>query len=430
MRYDIGIVGGGPGGYSAAFEAAQNGLKVILFEKDKLGGTCLNRGCIPTKYLVHIANIRTELALLQKFGVTVTKNKLDLGQIQKKMYLVTDELRNNLEGSISKAKIDVVHGTAIVEKAGTIFCNSNLYQVENIIIATGATVKKPLSNGFWNSNDVLGMDYLPKSLKIVGGGTVAVEFAQIFARLGADVKIQIRGERLLKNWNREVSASVTKILKDEGIQVETKCLEDDLKKCDAEVCISALGMQPSLTGLSKELFEIGELGGIMVDKIGETKTKGIYAVGDVVEGSTQLAHHAMEEGRRTVRHIMGSDIADKVVRVRCIYMNPEIAEVGYTEEQAKLANISIVSAKVPLYSNSMNMIYGGRRGYIKLIADKEEGLLIGAQIMGERASDLISELCLAVNAGLPVRKCAEIVRPHPSFSEGLSEAFLALKDKL
>ncbi len=430
MKYDLGIVGGGPGGYSAAFEAAKNGLNVVLFEMDKLGGTCLNRGCIPTKYLAHIANIRSDLAVAQEMGFVAKNDLVNFKAIQAKKNLVVDSLYSNLRESLTRAKIKVVNGAASVNTAGSILCGSDEYRVDKIIIATGAIVGLPLTDGFLNSDGVLKMGDLPETVKIVGGGTVAVEFAQIFRRLGAEVRIQIRGDRLLKNWNREVSSSVTRLLKEEGVQIETKCETERLKEKDALLCISAMGMQPSLSGLNTDLFDIGESGGIIVDGYGETKTKDIYAVGDVVEGSSQLAHHAMEEGRRTVRHIVGLEVPPRACRIRCIYLHPEIAEAGITEEQARADSLSTVSAKVLLYSNSMNMIYGGKRGYIKLLADKEKGILIGAQVMGERASDFISELALTINAGIPVRECIESVRPHPSFSEGISDAFYALREKL
>jgi len=430
MSYDVGIVGGGPGGYSAALEAVKNGLRVILFESDKLGGTCLNRGCIPTKYLAHIANIRSDAVSARGLGLGAGSGEVDFKTIQEGKNRIVGSLRENLEGSLAKSKVEVVHGSAAVNKAGCVLCGTNEYPVKNIIIATGAAVTKSFADGFLNSDGVLEMDYLPKTVKIVGGGTVAVEFAQMFSRLGAKVKIQIRGERLLRKWNREASLSVTRLLKDEGIQIETKCDEERMKEADAETCISAMGVHPLTNGLNKDLFETGESGGIIVDGFGETRTRSIYAVGDVTEGSTQLAHHAMEEGRRAVRHILGSEIPSKSSMVRCIYVCPEIAEAGATEDQAKAGHIPFVSAKVPLYSNSMNMMFGKKRGYIRLVADKEKGTLIGAQMMCERASDLISELALAINAGIPVKKCSESVRPHPSFAEGLSDAFAAIREKM
>lgn len=430
MSYDVGIVGGGPGGYSAAFEAEKNGLKVILFESDRLGGTCLNRGCIPTKYLAHIANIRSDAVSARELGLMAGSGDVDFRAIQEGKNWIVGSLRKNLEDSLAKSRIEVVHGSAVVNEAGCVLCGTDEYPVKNIIIATGAAVIKPLTDGFLNSDDVLEMSYLPKTVKIVGGGTVAVEFAQMFSRLGAKVKIQIRGERLLRKWNREVSLSVTRLLRDEGIQIETKCDEERMKEADAETCISAMGVRPLISGLNKDLFEIGESGGIIVNNFGETRTSSIYAVGDVTEGSTQLAHHAMEEGRRAVRHIIGSEIPSKSSMVRCIYVCPEIAEVGITEDQAKAEHIPFVSAKAPLYSNSMNMIFGKKRSYIRLVADKEKGTLIGAQMMCERASDLISELALAVNAGILVRKCSESIRPHPSFSESLSDAFATLEGKM
>jgi len=430
MMFDVAVIGGGPGGYSAAFEAVKSGLSVILFESDQLGGTCLNRGCIPTKYLAHVANVRNEVRTIPGNRLCEDESKIDFLRLQEGKTRTIDTLRKNLHDSLIRANVTIVRGMASVVEEGHITCGNDEYAVKNIIIATGATVKKPFSDGFLNSDSVLEMDHLPQTVKIVGGGTVAVEFAQIFRRLGSEVRIQIRSERLLRTWNRESSTSVARLLKGDGIKIETKCDRETLKSYDADVCISALGVEPSLSGLNRQLFDIGESGGIVVDAYGRTKTNGIYAVGDVVEGSTQLAHHAMEEGRRVVQDILEINVPKKAAKVRCIYLSPEIAEVGMTEDQAKETRISSESVKVPLYSNSMNMIYGGKRGYIRLVADKEKNLLIGAQMMGERASDLISELCLAINSEIPIQRCAESVRLHPSFSEGLSDAFMALMAKL
>ncbi len=430
MMFDIAIIGGGPGGYSAAFEAAKNGLSAVLFESDQLGGTCLNRGCIPTKYLAHVSNVKNGSKSILPGAFRKEDAQADFLRLQEGKTRVIDALRKNLHDSLLRANVTIVRGKASLVEKDRITCGNEEYTAKDIIIATGAVVRPPLSDGFLNSDAVLELTKLPQTVKIAGGGTVAVEFAQIFRRLGSEVRIQIRGERLLRTWDREASTSAAQLLKGDGIKIETKCDMGLLESHDADVCISALGAEPSLAGLNPELFDFGESGGIVVDANGKTRTDGIYAVGDVTEGSTRLAHHAMEEGKRIVRLILGKDAPTRAARVRCIYLSPEIAEVGVTEEQAKEGGISCESVKVPLYSNSMNVVYGGKRGYIRLVADKERGLLIGAQMMGERASDLISELCLAVNAEIPIQKCAESIRPHPSFSEGLSDAFSALVDKL
>jgi len=430
MTFDVGIIGGGPGGYSAAFEAAKNGLSVILFESERLGGTCLNRGCIPTKYMAHFARMRSDACSLHSVGICEDVFRVDFPRLHQDRERTIDVLRENLWGSLMRDKVKVVRGFASIDEPGLILCSNEKYSVKNIIIATGATVKKPLADGFLNSDGVLRLTELPRKVKIVGGGTVAVEFAQMLRRLGSEVTVQIRGDRLLRAWNREASVSITQILKADGIIIKTKCEKDILENRDADICISALGVEPSLSGLNKELFDIGELGGIVVDSCGRTKTSGIYAVGDVTEKSSFLAHHAMEEGKRAVQDILGNDIPKRAAKVKCIYLSPEIAEAGIMEDVARESGILYESVKVPLYSNPMNMIYGGKRGYIQVVADKDKGTLIGAQIFGERASDLISELCLAINAEIPVWKCAGSVRPHPSFSEGITEAFTALCEKL
>lgn len=430
VKYDIGIIGGGPGGYTAALEAAKNGLRVVMFEADRMGGTCLNRGCIPTKYLSHIAKIRSDVIAAKESGILFRDSSIDFGKIQAQKHKTMDALRKNLEDSLMASKIDIIHKKASLTELGQIVCGNDTYYATSIIIATGATVKEPLFEGFLNTDGLLEINHLQQTIKIVGGGMTAVEFAEIFCQLGVDVKLQVRSRRLLNKWNAEVSASISRLLKGKGVKIETNCTPEVLQKADAEICVSAAGVQPCLSGLNEKLFEIGDSGGIITDEFGRTKSSCIYAVGDVTDGSTQLAHHAMEEGKRAVWHILGRTMPMKPKVVRCIYTCPELAEAGYTEEQAKAENLPYETVKFPLYSNSMNMIYGGERGYIRLIADREKGTLIGAQMMCERASDMISELALAINAEVPISECAKSVRPHPSFSEGISDAFVMLQEKM
>lgn len=430
MNYDIGIIGGGPGGYSAAFEAAKHGLSVVLFEADKLGGTCLNRGCIPTKYLSHISKIHSLSMHSQNLGLSLENKGIDFEKIQHKKETLVKTLREQLEKSLLSFHIHIIHEKAFVKEPGSIICGENTYHVKNTIIAIGAKVKEPLTDDFYNSDGILNLKELPRTMKITGGGVIAVEFAMIFRDLGVDVKLQTRSPRILRAWSRETAVSLTRLLKENGIKVETNCDAGLLQNTDAELCLSAIGMFRDLSSMDSSLFKIGETGGIIVNEYGETTCPAIYAIGDITEGSSMLAHHAMEDGKRAVSHILHQELPARSKPVKCIYTHPEAAEAGYSEEQAKAELIPYVTVKAPLYSNSMNMVFGGERSYIRLIAEKNSGKLIGAQMLCERASDLISELALAIHAKIPVSTLCSSVRPHPSFSEGITSALELLNEKL
>ena len=446
MKYDIGIIGGGPAGYSAAFEAAEAGLSVVLFEKDRLGGTCLNRGCIPTKFLLHaaaeISSLKREdylKAKLKAKGADALLDFLDSEALHRRQIEAVDSLRQDLESHLRKSKIEIVYGVAVIKGPGLISCEDQEYAVDNILIATGICQKKPGADGFITSDELLALREIPKTMKIVGGGTIAVEFAYIYSGLGTEVTIQIRGDCLLRDWSREVSRTVETILKQQGVSIVKKCSPETLWTSDAEVCLSAVGMEPEVEGLEASSFDFGEDGGIITNYRGGTKTTGIYAIGDVRSGSARLAHAAMEDGRKAVRAIICSSVSEKTKAylpeadaavTKCIYLSPEIAETGIDEDAAEANGLRAVSVKTPLYSNPMNVIYGGNRSFIRLTADAEKKTLIGARIVSERASDMISELSLAINAGISVHKLCENVRPHPSFAEGMTTAVLALKEAL
>ena len=430
MKYDIGIIGGGPAGYSAAFEAARNGLHVVLFEKDKLGGTCLNRGCIPTKYLLHAASLFDAVKREPYIKTDNPLHFLDSESLQRGKEDAVESLRQNLERNLLQNKIEIITGQASVKESGTIICNDLEYQADKILIATGVRQKTPFAEGFITSNELLELKNIPKTMKIVGGGTIAVEFAYLYASLGTKVTIQIRGDRLLRTWSKEISRTVETMLKQHGVSIEKKCVPEVLQKADAEICLSAVGMIPEISGIDRTLFDIGDDGGIVTDIYGETKTAGIYAAGDVRSGSEKLAHTAMADGRKAVHSALSKKSVENAAVVRCIYLVPEIADVGIDEETAEGEGLHAVSIKTPLYSNSMNVIAGGYRSFIRLTADSERKILIGAQIVSEHASDMITELALAINNEVPVSQLTANIRPHPSFSEGVTDAVRDLEKAL
>lgn len=429
MMYDLAVIGGGPAGYSAALEGVSLGLTVILFEKDVLGGTCLNRGCVPTKHLVHTADLYTQMQVSDSYGISTGAITVDFETVMKRKRDIVLQLRNGLEQMMLQKKIEIVRGNARVIFRGRVACSGQVYETKNILVATGSVPAEPLVKGAITSDELLELDHIPETMTILGGGVVAVEFAHIFSSMGTKVTMCIRGERLLRKWDRELALGITQKLKKQGVIVMTKCSPEQMEEQTADVVLSAAGRVPVVDGIFDESMGIRMDNGIVVDETGWTGVPGIYAAGDVISGSCQLAHIGMEQGKRAVRHIAGKKLAETATVVSCIYIHPEIATVGMDEAEAKSKGINIICGKQTMYSNARTMISGGERGFIKLVAKAETLELIGAQLMCERAGDIAAELALAINNRLTVNDLLVSVRPHPSFCEAVTEAAVVLLEK-
>ena len=418
--YKIAIIGGGPAGYSAAFEAVRYGFSVLLFEMDELGGTCLNRGCVPTKYLSHVAELYSNINESKCYGIGVEPTGLDYEKTVDESENIVSKLREDLENNLLQNKVSIVRGEAKLLDATHISCNGEVFEAEHIIIATGSkNADKPFAESI-NTDELLSLKHLPDKLIILGGGVSAVEFADIFSSLGTQVDIYIRGKRILRKWSKEIATSVSSVLKKNGVKIHTEANFTDIDKTSTTV-LSVLGRKPNLEGVDEGLVSIADDGGIVVDEYYRTKTKNIFAVGDVTENSTQLAHVAMEEAKQVVRFIAGETTKKSAV-VQCIYTMPEVAVVGLSESEAKEAGIDYISAKQTMYSNARTVIGSTDRGFIKIIADKNTEKILGAEFMCERASDIVGELALAINSGIKVSELEGSTRAHPTFYEAVTEA--------
>lgn len=422
--YKIAIIGGGPAGYSAAFEAVRYGFSVLLFEMDELGGTCLNRGCVPTKYLTHVADLYRNINASNRYGIGVELTGLDYEKTVAESENIVSKLREDLTNNLLQSKITIVKGKAKLLDETHISCNDEVFEAEHIIIATGSkNVDKPFADCI-NTDELLSLKHLPDKLIILGGGVSAVEFADIFSRLGVRIDIYIRGKRILRKWSKEIAASISSVLKKNGVKIHTEADLADIDLTSATV-LSVLGRKPNLEGVDEGLVSIADDGGIVVDEYYRTKTKNIFAVGDVTENSAQLAHIAMEEAKQVVRFIAGETTPKSAV-VQCIYTMPEVAVVGLSESEAKEAGIDYISAKQTMYSNARTVIGSTDRGFIKIIADKNTEKIIGAELMCERASDIVGELALAINSGIKVSELEGSTRAHPTFYEAVTEALSKL----
>jgi len=272
---------------------------------------------------------------------------------------------------------------------------------------------------------------VPESLLVLGGGVVAVEFANIFAELGSQVTICIRGDRILRGWDKEIVVGLTQQLKKRGIKILNKCSQDEMSMRQADVILSALGREPDLDIESARRLKLQTDEGIAVDDNGMTSIPNVYAAGDVISKSSQLAHVAMYQGERAVQAMLSDDKSVKIpVVTKCIYVGMEVASVGYTLEESKMAGINTISAKQVMGSNARTLILDGDRGFIKVIADADNDILVGAHLMCERAGDMISELSLAVNEKTRIDELIRNVKPHPSFCEEITGALKMLKTKM
>lgn len=452
MQFDLAIIGGGPGGYTAAEKAAQAGLQVVLFEQEDLGGTCLNRGCMPTKALLHSAETFAALGKAEALGIQAQGIGYDFGAMHRRKDAVVTALRQGVEKLMKSNKVTVVQGQACIEAAGLIRCQGEAYEGKDIIIATGSQVSYPPIPGIdlpgvWNSRDILeggGQDF--QSLVIVGGGVVGVECAALYRCLGCAVTVLEAADHILPFMDKEIAQRLTMILKKQGVSVEAKASVQKIEGTPGEMrvtyvdkkgaehtvsaqgVLAAAGRKANIEGLFGPAFSLElERGAIVGDADGRTSVPHVYVIGDAKARNIQLAHVASAQGENAVAVILGKKPPlDLSVVPSCVYTNPEIASVGLTEEGAKAQEIPVKTGKYLTGANGKCLIEGTESGYVKLVTDRDSGKLLGAQLVCPRATDLVGELALAIQKGLTAEELAEVIHPHPTFSEmlyGAAEGF-------
>lgn len=430
MRYNVAVLGGGPAGYSAALTAASLGMKTVLFEDDLIGGTCLNRGCVPTKFLIHAAELLSQINSASRYGITAQGTVIDFVKTKQESRNIVLQLREGLSQLMVQKKIDVIPARAEISDRTHVIAMGTVYEADNILIATGSASMSPLVEGALSSDELLELDHIPDTLEILGGGVVATEFAWLFSLLGTRVTIKIRADRILRKWDRELATAISQRLKKNGVTILTKCTPEIMSKSEAELVLSAAGRKPVLPAGGEGLYDLGADNGIIVNEACQTKTAGLYAAGDVTSNSVQLAHIAMEQGKRAVLHMADKPAGKAGAVISCIYLTPEAASVGMTEAQAKDSGISTVSAKQVMGTNARTLISSQERGFIKLVAAAGTGRILGAQLLCERASDIAAEIALAIDHALTAQDLLATTRPHPSFCEAVTDAAAALAGKL
>lgn len=449
VEKDLIIIGGGPGGYEAAIRAAQLGANVTLIEEDKLGGTCLNRGCIPTKSFYKNAEVVNSLKNMNEYGISLGEYSFNMEKAQQRKNEVVNKLVSGIAQLLKGNLVEVIKGKASFKGSKTIevATENDTFELtaNNIIIATGSSSSSVPVPGIdlpnvVTSDEILNFNEVPKSLAILGGGVVGVEFAGIFATLGSQVTIIEFLPKILYRLDDELSKKLTVYLKKQGIKVITGSALKEVQQSDnglkltvgndkgtseiqCDYLLSAAGRKPNLEKLNLELAGIEfDKKGIKVDDNYKTSVDGVYAIGDVI-GGIMLAHVASEEGKVCVENIYGHNSKINYNEVpSCVFTFPEAASVGLTEDEAKENNIDYIVGKSMFGANGKALTMGEGEGFIKVMAEKESHKLIGVHIMGPHASDIVHDGSLAIQNGLTVENIKESVFAHPTLSEVFYEA--------
>ncbi len=454
MQKHIVVMGGGPGGYVAAIRGAQLGAKVTLIERHKIGGTCLNYGCIPTKTLYKNAELLNTLSHIEDFGIAVGSVQIDVAKIQSRKDEVVRQLVGGIEQLLEANGIDVIEGTASFVSEKTVKVtkeDGESFEItgDDYIIATGSSSAVPPFAGtnlpgVVTSKELLEFESIPEKLVIIGGGVISMEFAGIFSAMGSEVTVLLRSDRFLREVDSELTKRFGATLKKKGIDlhksidnmeiiqtVDGLAVKGDTKKGEvlfpANQVLLSTGRVPVIKGLNLEAAGVAYTKkGITVGQHFETNVPNIYAIGDV-NGIIMLAHAASHQGIAAVEAIMSIEHkGNHDVVPNCIFVFPEIAGVGITEDEAIEKQIEIKKSKFMFGANGKALSIGEPEGFIKVISDMND-VILGVHIMGPHASDLIHEGALAITKKLTVDDIANTIHAHPTLGEAFAEATLGLK---
>jgi dihydrolipoamide dehydrogenase len=446
------VIGGGPGGYVAAIEAAREGAAVTIVEKMALGGTCVNQGCVPTKALIRSAQLYDEMTRAEEYGISVREIRFDYKQMAARKNRVVEQLRNGVAYLMKKNKITVIEATATIVAPGQVRLSgprSGEITADHIIIATGSVPGRipvpgaDLANVI-NSDQALELDRLPQSIIIIGGGVIGLEFAHIYRRLNVEVSVIEMLQQLLPAEDPAVSTALEKVTRRQGISVYTGTTVEQILTgangqivvrirhganeltLEAEKALVATGRKPYLNNLGLEQLGIQtDQGRIVVDNGMRTNVPGIYAIGDAV-GGLMLAHKAMAEGRCASRNAIGrSATMDYKAIPRCIWTAPEVASVGLTESEANQQYPRVCTADFPFSASGKAKILGATQGLVKIVAAADTEEVLGVHMLGPHATELIAEAVLGLNLEVTLQELGETIHAHPTLSETVMESALA-----
>ncbi len=447
--FDLIVIGAGPGGYVSAIRAAQLGMRVAIVESREIGGTCLNRGCIPTKALIHAATLYQEMQNSHRFGLFAENISRDLGKIFAYKTETVEKLRAGVEQLIRGNKITMICGTGTIQSSETVKVSGAgeeyILKARSILIATGSVPSKPPIIGADLPRVVTSDEVLAGEIKdgdriaIIGGGVIGVEFATAFRALGFEVAILEAMPSLLSGMDKEISQNLKMILKKQGVGIFTDIKVEEItkgsslcchyeekgekKSLNADIVIMATGRRANTANLFDHSFSVAmERGRILVDDSFQTSEKGIYAVGDVI-GSVQLAHAASAQGICFAEKLNSKEASIDISLVpSCVYTSPEIACVGLTADEAKKQNMNVRAGKFVTSANGKSLISMDERGFIKVLFDAETDVLLGAQIMCARATDMIGEMSTAIANKMTSKQLTKAIRSHPTYNEAVTEA--------
>ena len=449
--FDVVVIGGGPGGYVAALRAAQLGARTAIVEKDRMGGTCLVRGCIPTKALLQSSELYTMARDGAAFGLVADNVGFDWSAAQKRKGSVVDQLVKGVEGLLKAGGVTSYKGSARLAGKGLVEVAGERLQAKDIVIATGSAVARiplPGAELTIDSDQILELKEVPRRLAVIGGGVVGMEFAAMFAALGSKVTVLEMLPQVLAMVDADLVAVYSKHLSKVGGEIHTDSKVSEVVKrngalqvrfstggeggaVDADQVLLAVGRTPYTQGLDAEKAGVKlDRGRVVVDDHLRTSADGVWAIGDVI-GGIMLAHVASYEGVCAVENIAGraDRVPDYHAAPNCVYTDPEIAHVGLGEKEAKDKGIFVKVGKFPFAAAGRALTLGQTEGFVKVIADAESGKLLGAHIIGPRATDLIAEATLAIQNGLTLEQIDLTIHAHPTLPESLMEAALAAQGR-
>lgn len=452
-KFDLIIIGAGPGGYVAAIKAAKGGLNVALVESIRAGGTCLNRGCIPAKAMIHASSLYKEiLTESSQVGLSVDGASFDYGKIVEYKQDTTDKLVAGIESLLDANGVTYLAGHGVLEADRSVSLHREdrtveKYSADNVILATGSAPSLiPVPGidlpGVITSDGVFALNEMPESVVIIGGGVIGVEFATVYAALGAKVTIVEALPRVLAMMDKEISQNLKMILKKSGVDIHAGSAVQKIEQTNegltvvfeekgeesivaGQYVICAAGRKPCLDGLFGDGVDIA-MDGKLIDtdwtQDFKTNMNGVYAIGDIVKG-TKLAHAASAHGIYCVEKLLGQEPSIDMTAVPSgVYTNPEIAQVGLTEAEAKDQNIDVITGKFIMSANGKSLITHEERGFIKVVLRESDHKVLGAQMMCARATDMIAEFTTAICNGLTAEQMLTGIRPHPTYNEGITEA--------
>jgi dihydrolipoamide dehydrogenase len=450
MVYDLGIIGAGPAGYIAAEQAGNKGLKVVLFEKDNLGGVCLNEGCIPTKTLLYVAKLYENAKNSQLYGLRCSDVTFDFHQIMKRKDKVVRKLRGGVDVKMKTSKVEVVKEHVTIDgkenELVKLSAGNNSWSCKNILISTGSLPVIPPVKGLkreeiYTNKEILEIEELPESLIIIGGGATGMEFAGFFSAMGTKVSVLEIMPEILPGTDKEIAKMLRNELEKKGVDFYLNTRVKEIKpgkntrivlaesdgkqiEVSAEKLLISAGREPVIKGFGLEnIGVITEKGRITVDDKCLTNIPNVYAAGDVT-GKSFLAHSASRQGEVAVNNMTGNkDIMRYNAIPSVIYTNPEIASVGITEEEAQKRNISYKATRLPMaYAGRFVAENEGKNGLIKIVVGKEYGEILGVHLIGNPSSEIIYGAAAMIETELRIKDIREIMFPHPTVSEIIKEA--------